>query len=247
MKIRLYLTTLILFVAPVLCSAGERTNLPSAADVVARMLASDALRQQSLSGYEGARRYVLVNDHMHKSAEMVVRVTGDPDGTKHFEIVSETGWKAAQKHVLRKMLESEEEASHPEARSKARLSLDNYEFQLVGTDELDGRNVYAIDVSPKRKEKYLIRGRIWVDAEDYALVRADGNPAKNPSFWTKSVHFTHTYQKSGMFWFPSTTDSLTEARIFGATALKIEYFDYKPGTSAVAVNGSGLAQEGSKP
>jgi hypothetical protein len=50
-----------------------------------------------------------------------------------------------------------------------------------------------------------------------------------------------------MFWFPSTTDSLTEARIFGATALKIEYFDYKPGTSAVAVNGSGLAQEGSKP
>jgi hypothetical protein len=247
MKIRLYLTTLILFVAPVLFSAGERPNLPSAADVVARMLASDALRQQSLSGYEGARRYVLVNDHMHKSAEMVVRVTGDPDGTKHFEIVSETGWKAAQKHVLRKMLESEEEASHPEARSKARLSLDNYEFQLVGTDELDGRNVYAIDVSPKRKEKYLIRGRIWVDAEDYALVRADGNPAKNPSFWTKSVHFTHTYQKSGMFWFPSTTDSLTEARIFGATALKIEYFDYKPGTSAVAVNGSGLAQEGSKP
>ena len=247
MKIRLYLTTLILFVAPVLCSAGERPNLPSAADVVARMLASDALRQQSLSGYEGARRYVLVNDHMHKSAEMVVRVTGDPDGTKHFEIVSETGWKAAQKHVLRKMLESEEEASHPEARSKARLSLDNYEFQLVSTDELDGRNVYAIDVSPKRKEKYLIRGRIWVDAEDYALVRADGNPAKNPSFWTRSVHFTHTYQKSGMFWFPSTTDSLTEARIFGATALKIEYFDYKPGTSAVAVNGSALAQEGSKP
>lgn len=247
MKIRLYLTTLILFAAPSLCSAGERPNLPSAADVVARMLASDALRQQSLSGYEGARRYVLVNDHMHKSAEMVVRVTGDPDGTKHFEIVSERGWKAAQKHVLRKMLESEEEASHPEARSKARLSLDNYEFQLVGTDELDGRNVYAIDVSPKRKEKYLIRGRIWVDAEDYALVRADGNPAKNPSFWTRNVHFTHTYQKSGMFWFPSTTDSLTEARIFGATALKIEYFDYKPGTSAVAVNGSGLAQEGSKP
>ena len=49
------------------------------------MLASDTQRQQSLSGYEGTRRYVLVNDHMHKRAEMVVRVTGDPDGTKHFE------------------------------------------------------------------------------------------------------------------------------------------------------------------
>ena len=246
MKIRLCLAILSLFVTPVLCRAGEGSNLPSASDVVARMLASDTQRQQSLSGYEGTRRYVLVNDHMHKRAEMVVRVTGDPDGTKHFEIVSETGWKAAQKHVLRKMLESEEDASHPEARFKARLSLDNYEFQMVGIDEVDGRSVYAIDVSPKRKEKYLFRGRIWVDAEDYALVRADGNPAKNPSFWTKSVHFTHTYQKNGTFWFPSTTDSLTDARIFGATALKIEYFDYKPGTSAVAGNGSELAQEGSK-
>jgi hypothetical protein len=246
MKIRLYLATLMLSVAPVLCSAGEGPNLPSASDVVERMLASDALRQRSLSGYEGARRYVLVNDHMHKSAEMVVRVTGDPDGMKHFEIVSETGWKAAQKHVLRKMLESEEEASRPEARLRARLSVDNYEFQMVGSEELDGRSAYAIDVSPKRKEKYLFQGRIWVDADDYALVRADGNPAKNPSFWTKSVHFTHTYQKSGTFWFPSTTDSLTEARIFGATVLKIEYFDYKPGTLALVGIGSELAQEGPK-
>jgi len=237
--------TLSLFVAPILCWAGEEPNLPNASDVVAKMLARDALRQQSLSGYEGARRYVLVNDHMHKSAEMVVRVTGDADGTKHFEIVAETGWKAAQKHVLRKMLESEEEASRPEERLKARLSLDNYEFQMVGMEELDGRSAYAIDVSPKRKEKYLFRGRIWVDRQDFALVRADGNPAKNPSFWTKSVHFTHTYQKSGPFWFPSTTDSLTEARIFGATALKIEYFDYKPGASAVAY-GSEFAHEGSK-
>jgi hypothetical protein len=246
MKIRLYLSILSLFLTPGLCRAGEGANLPSAGDVVERMLRSDAQRQRSLSGYEGARRYVLVNDHMRKRAEMVVRVTGDPDGTKHFEIVSETGWKAAQKHVLRKMLQSEEEASRPGARSKARLSLDNYEFQMVGMDELDGRTVYTIDVSPKRKEKYLFRGRIWVDAEDYALVQADGHPAENPSFWTKSVHFTHTYQKSGTFWFPSTTDSLTEARIFGATALKIEYFDYKPGTSAVAGNGSELAQQGSK-
>src|SRR5262249_48390393 len=104
MKVRLYLPILSLLLTPLVCRAGADPKLPSASDVVQRMLASDAQRQQSLSGYEGARRYVLINDHMHKSAEMVVRVTGDRDGTKHFEVVSETGWKAAQKHVLRKML-----------------------------------------------------------------------------------------------------------------------------------------------
>jgi len=197
-------------------------------DVVARMLARDAQRQVSQNGYEGMRRYVLTNEHTHKRAEMTVRVNGDPDGTKHFEVVAEEGWKAAQEHVLRKMLESESETSHPEERIKSRLNADNYEFQLTGTENVGERTAYAIDVTPKRKEKYLFRGRIWVDAEDYALVRADGNPAKNPSFWTKCVHFVHTYKKSGEFWFPVTTESETEARIFGTTNLTIEYFDYRP-------------------
>ena len=176
------------------------------------------------------RRYTLVNEHMGKRAEMLVRVRGDRDGTKHFEIVTETGWKAAQKHVLHKMLDSEAETSRPEERVKARLSPDNYEFQMIGSEKAGDRTVYTIDVTPKRREKYLFCGRIWVDAEDYALVRADGNPAKNPSFWTKSVHFVHAYEKSGPFWFPLTTESVTDARLFGTTDLTIEYFEYKPKT-----------------
>jgi len=210
-------------------STGAQQGQPhDVKDIVARMLARDAQRQTSLDGYAGMRRYILTNEHMHKRAEMTVRVNADPDGTKHFEVVSENGWKAAQKHVLKKMLESEAETSRPEERIKTRLCADNYEFQLVGTEKTGERTVYAIDVTPKRKEKYLFHGRIWVDSEDYALVRADGNPAKNPSFWTKSVHFVHTYEKSGEFWFPTTTESVTDARIFGATNLTIEYFEYRP-------------------
>ena len=84
------------------------------------MIARDAQRQLSLDGYQGMRRYILVNDHMQKRAEMMVRVTGDPDGTKHFEVVTGTGWKAAQKHVLHKMLESESDTSCPEVRTTTR-------------------------------------------------------------------------------------------------------------------------------
>jgi len=227
-------------------SAGaQQAPLPDAKDVVARMVARDAERQGSLTGYAGMRRYILTNEHMHKRAEMTVRVNGDPDGTKHFEIVSENGWKAAQKHVLQKMLESEAETSRPAERMKTRLCSDNYEFQLVGTEKTGERMAYAIDVTPKRKEKYLFHGRIWVDSEDYALVRADGNPAKNPSFWTKNVHFVHTYEKNGEFWFPVTTDSVTEARLFGTTNLTIEYFEYRPNAApGVPGNAMDVAQAG---
>ena len=237
----LFASALLLF--PACLKATEETTTPPASEVVERMVALDAQRQLLTSGYVGMRRYVLENDGMHKRAEMVVRVTGDPDGTKHFAIVSEQGWKAAQKHVLHKMLESESETSSPEARSKTRLCPDNYEFQMAGTEIVGKQLTYAIDVMPKRHDKYLFTGRIWVDAKEYALVRADGNPAKNPSFWTKRVHFTHSYEKNGPFWFPRSTESVTDARIFGRTDLTIEYFDYKPNYTNPSDDFAVIAQE----
>jgi len=228
-------------------AADESPSLPTATEIVTRMGSRDLQRQVSIEGYAGMRRYVLDNQDLHKRAEMLVQVQGDPDGTKHFEVVSEEGWKAAHKHVLRKMLESESETSHPEARAKTRINPENYDFKIAGTEAIDGRTAYVLEVSPKRKEKYLFRGRIWVDAEDYALARAEGQPAKNPSFWTKSTHFVQIYQKSGLLWFPLSTQSVTEAHIFGTTDVNIEYFDYAPKTVHAPDNSVMSAKEMLKP
>ena len=69
---------------------------------------------------------------------------------------------------------------------------------------------------------------MWVDAQDYAIARIEGQPAKNPSFWIHSTHFVAQYQKSGPFWYPISTTSITDARIFGTTDVSIRYFDYSP-------------------
>jgi outer membrane lipoprotein-sorting protein len=228
MKNYLLLIALFLLPASAAVAAGDPATPPTAEQIVGRMAAQDLERQSSIEGYAGMRRYVLENENFQKRAEMVVRVTGDPDGTKHFEVVSEDGWRAANAHVLRKMLESESETSRPELRATTRLNSANYEFAIVGTEMVSGRRAYVLETKPKRKDKYLFQGRIWVDAEDYALVRAEGSPAKNPSFWTKSTHFVQLYQKSGPLWFPLSTQSITEARIFGTTDVHIEYFDYAP-------------------
>jgi hypothetical protein len=201
-------------------------------EVVARMFARDVQREMWAGGYTGSRRYVLDNPRLHKHAELVVNVKPDSGRTKHFEVVTEEGWEAANKHVLRKMLESEAEASRPQTRPKTRLTPNNYDFQMVETDSVDGRSTYVIDVVPKRHDKFLFQGRIWVDAADYALIRAEGKPAKNPSFWTRSVHFVHKYQKTGPVWFPFSTESITDARIFGTTAVTINYFGYTPNLPA---------------
>jgi outer membrane lipoprotein-sorting protein len=218
----------VLFLLPASCvaAADHSASPPTAEEIVARMAAYDLQRQASIAGYAGMRRYVLENRNLQKHAEMLVRVEGDQDGTKHFDVVSEEGWKAANTHVLRKMLESESETSSPELRATAKVNSKNYDFVFIGTEQLADRLAFVLEITPKRKEKYLFRGRIWVDAEDYALVRAEGNPAKSPSFWTKSTHFVHVYQKSGPLWFPLSTESVTEAHIFGSTEVSIQYFDY---------------------
>jgi len=228
MKPLFSLTALLLIPALSAVAADDSHSLPTAQEIVTRMAALDMKRQSSIEGYEGMRRYVLQNQKLQKRAEMLVSVQGDVDGTKHFEVMSEEGWKAANAHVLRKMLESESETSRPELRAMTKLNFTNYEFVVLRAELAAGRMAYVLEIKPKRKEKYLFQGRIWVDAQDYALVRAEGSPAKNPSFWTKTTRFVQVYQKRGSLWFPLSTESVTEARFFGTTDVNIEYFDYAP-------------------
>jgi hypothetical protein len=247
MKRHLLLTALFLLPVSSVLAADSSGTVPTAEEIVTRMAAHDLERQSLTEGYAGMRRYVLENHSFQKRAEMLVRVQGDPDGTKRFDVVSEEGWKAANTHVLRKMLESESDTSRPEIRATARLNLANYDFKFVGTEPVGDRTAYVLETNPKRKEKYLFCGRIWVDAEDYALVRAEGHPAKSPSFWTKSTHFVQLYQKNGPLWFPLSTQSVTEARIFGTTDVSITYFDYTPKASRSANNSVLSAKEMSNP
>jgi hypothetical protein len=233
MKIHRILSSILLCTATGVPLLGQQAK--SAEDVIAEMLDHDAMRERASGGYTGDRKYVLENHGLHKGAEMLVQVDCQRDGTKHFEVLSEGGWEAASRHVLREMLAAESDDSHPDMRSKSRITSDNYAFRMVAEGfRVEGRATYVIDVIPKRQEKTLFRGRVWVDAEDYAIVRVEGEPARNPSFWTRRVHFVQQYRKNGDFWFPAMTTSVTDARMFGATDVNIRYFDYKPVLAAPA-------------
>ena len=214
----------VLFAATI-TSAQTSGPLPSAQDVVAKMMQFDAQRQSELTGYSATRRYVAVNKS--RRAEMTVHVECAKDGSKQFTVISEDGSGSIRKHVFQKLLSEETEASRRGTRTSTRLIPANYDFEIVGKETLGTGPAYALTVSPKKPTKYQIDGKIWVDANDYSIVRIEGQPARNPSFWVHSVHFVHTYQKVGQFWFASSTDTMSEIRIFGDSELKIENVDYK--------------------
>src|SRR5437016_11930670 len=138
-------------------------------------------------------------------------------GGKSFDVLSESGPVWLRKHVLHRLIQEEQNGARDDARRETHITPENYNFRLLGTDTLDGRAVYLLEAMPKTKNKYLFRGRVWVDVDDAAVARIEGSPAQNPSFWTTKIHFTHRYQKVGPFWLALSNGSETEVRIFGST------------------------------
>src|SRR5579863_4728 len=182
---------------------GGATDANSLGQLIERMAQMDRARVKSLARYTNTRRYILNNKRFKTHAEMTVHMLYDSSGRKEFHVVSESGSPWVRKFVFRRLMQAEQENARGAARRDTRVSPDNYEFHLAGTETANGRLCYLLDAAPKTRNKYLFRGRVWVDAEDAAVVRIEGSPAQLPSFWTTSVHFVHQYQKVGSYWMAS--------------------------------------------
>lgn len=216
-------------------AAAANSSLPdgdgarlSAEQVVANLERKDNARAQALHHLESTRTYRLVyhgfpRDH---EAEMTVEATYDRPATKTFKIVSHSGSKLIMDRVFKRLLDSEKEALEPDVHQKTLLNRDNYDIALTGYDSSNGGQ-YVLTVVPKSKSKYVFRGKVWVDANDFAVTKIDAEPAQNPSFWTRKNTIHHEYMKVGDFWVPRRNESDSDIRLGGHAILTIEYKNYR--------------------
>ena len=197
--------------------------------VVSNLIQRNLARTKGLSAYQGTRTYHLEYQGFpgSRSANMAVDVKYESPGTKEFTIRSETGSKLLIERVLKKLLQSEKEALTDENVSRTALNRDNYKFAQVGYETTPTGALYVLSVEPRTKNKFLYRGRIWVDADDFAVVRLQGEPVKNPSFWTKDTKIEATYVKVSDFWFPASNRSTSSIRLGRRAYLTIDYKDYR--------------------
>jgi outer membrane lipoprotein-sorting protein len=202
-------------------------QLPTAEQIVERMRVADAARSAQLEGYTAMRVYQLDNHRFRKQAKIMARVTYRRPGEKSFQVISEEGMRVICDRVLRRAIATEADASHEGNRDLARINLVNYDLKVLGTETADRQTLYVLALEPKSKSPYLVRGRAWIDANEYALVRLEGVLAKKPSIWVGSPVVRQTYIKSGLFWLPEKNLSTTDAPVFGKTDLAIESSGYE--------------------
>jgi len=236
-------TTLVWALNLLLClSAVAQESNPAAfaplppEQVIKNLQEHNAQRAATLAGFTGKRTYHLQYRGFGgaREAEMTVSVVYISPGTKQFTVETEKGSKVLIDRVLKKLLESEREAAEENQRQTA-LSPDNYTFSSPSYEDSPEGGRYVFTLTPKTENKFLYRGKVWIDARDFAVVRIAAEPGKNPSFWVKKTDIAHTYTHQGSFWLPQSNHTESATRFGGRAILTIEYLDYKvTSTPAVA-------------
>jgi MucB/RseB N-terminal domain len=221
---------LLLVTGSVLLTFGQHSTAaetPSANVIVERMMTAKSRQTQQLQSFDVIRAYRVDYQGLGgaRHAEMQVASTYVSPNRKAFRIISQSGSRFLLDRIINKLLESEKEYQLDEADSD--LSPHNYEFKLLGTEQVAGNDSYVMEITPRRKAKYLCRGKIWVDTRDFAIVRLEGEPAKNPSFWVTHASMANTYQKIGDFWLPAHKDATSDVRLGGKAVLAIDFSGYR--------------------
>ena len=209
----------------------------TSAEIVEQMQIHNQARAEGLKHYQSVRHYeVEYKGYAAKiDARLVVQADYDAVNGKTFRILSQSGNALLIDKVLKRLVESEKDADHD--KSSTALTPANYRFKLDEIDNLDGRPAYVLDVEPLVDSKYLYRGKIWVDATDFAVARIAAQPAKNPSFWISSTAIDHQYTRTDGFWLPAQNRSETRVRVGGTAVLTIDYGKYQVVPESPAAGG----------
>ena len=128
--------------------------------------------------------------------------------------------------ALNPLIASEIETTAGKQHHDSVISPANYALEPLGEQQVGPYKCLVVRAIPKRRDKYLFEGKMWIDVEDYAVVRIEGHPAKKLSFWIERADFVRQYQKIDGFWLPETDVTFVQVRLYGKKALTIEHRDY---------------------
>jgi outer membrane lipoprotein-sorting protein len=198
----------------------------TAVQIFDELLAHNALRAATLVDYTAFRTYQVVDPKGKVHAEEIGEMEYRAPDKKNFIVTSEKGSALVRRLALHALVASEIETTAGKQHHDSAISPTNYRLELLGEQEVGPYHCFVAQAIPKRRDKYLFEGKVWIDAEDYAVVRIEGHPAKKLSFWIQRADFVRQYQKIDNFWLPQRDMTFVDVRLYGKKVLTIDHRDY---------------------
>lgn len=226
------------FGAAASASGQMQTAVPTSDDIVSQMSRAQAANRILFLPYTVTRDYKLYNGENPNppKSHVVADIIVVPPDSKKYTIATTAGSALAER-IVRKALDSE--VAFAKDSRETDITRENYDFALVGENELSGQRCYVLELVPKRKSKNLLRGAIWVDAETHLPLRVEGEPAKDPSWWLSDVRIVLVYGYVGPMWVQTSSKASAKVRILGQSSMVWQDTSYQLGGPS---QGTSLAQ-----
>lgn len=217
----------IILSARLLAPIARAAPLPLLApeEVLRRMEQRNDERFDALRSYQARRRYQAEHPILKRPAHLLVAEDYRAPEERTFRVLERSGPATMERHLFSRLLVVEVETARGAVRRQVDLCRRNYRFTYQRYDAAAG--AYIFQVEPRTSNPYLLRGKVWVNAEDFAVQRIEGEPAQSHSFWVRESRFVHEFARFGDFWFPVRHQSEAELRLLGRATLEIVYFDYR--------------------
>ncbi|HLK52036.1 MAG TPA: hypothetical protein VKU42_01195 [Candidatus Angelobacter sp.] len=222
-----FLGTLAYMLAAVLVPAASAVaqagnTQPDVNKIVEAMLKTQQENKARVKPFTVKRNYLLLDKQQEEKAKVVANITVLPPDAKEYRVESSSGGMGEK--VLRDILSKETE--QPKDAERVELSRNNYDFQLLGEEPVDGRRCYLLGLNPKREEKDLLRGKIWVDAETYNIRRIEGSPMKSPSWWVHDLKILMNFAEVDGMWLRISTHAVANIRFKGKYVMESRDLEY---------------------
>jgi hypothetical protein len=167
--------------------------------------------------YEVTREYKVFreNDPVPVS-DVMAQINFTPPETKTFQITKAEGSPRGKKIVS--IILKQEIASAKDGH-RSDITRSNYDFAFLREQNFGVVPEYVLHIIPKRKEKGLLLGDIWVNAKTYRIRQIVGVPLKNPSIWVEDLHVTVQFADVNAMWLPVAVDAIATVRFLGIYTL----------------------------
>jgi len=198
--------------------AQEAEANPPSLDLILDSLERTAEQNPALSRpYEVRREYkVFREDNPMPVSDIMAQISFTPPETKTFEITKAEGSPRGKK-IVSTILKQETDSAKDGHRGD--ITRSNYEFAFLREQNFGVVPEYVLHIIPKRKEKGLLLGDIWVDAKTFRIRQIVGVPLKNPSIWVEDLHITIQFAEVNAMWLPVSVDAIATIHFLGVYTL----------------------------
>jgi hypothetical protein len=190
------------------------------------LLAHNQLRTAALLAYTEDRTYAVTDLTGRVRAQEIGQMEYRAPDKKTFATTSESGSLIVRRLALNPLIASEITAASAKQHRDSAITPANYTLELLGQEQVGPYRCIVARATPKRPDKYLFEGKIWIDAHDFAVVRIEGHPAQKLSFWIERVNFVREYQKIDGFWLSQKDETFVQVRMYGQKILTIDHRNY---------------------